>query len=77
MLLQIITFYCVCDAYLQNKGHKNHALQQMTQAEVMTTVLTAVGFFGGNLRLACQHLKEQGLIPKRESLQPITPSSVS
>lgn len=64
MLLQIITFYCVCDAYLKQNRHKPHVLQQMTDAEVMTTVLTAVWFFSGNLRLACQHLKEQGLIPR-------------
>lgn len=64
MLLQIITFYCVCDEWLHENGHKEPLLRQMTTAEVMTTVLTAVWFFSGNLRLACQHLKEQGHIPR-------------
>lgn len=63
MLLQIITFYCVCDTWLKENGHKEHPLSRMTTAEVMTSVLVGVWFFGGNLRLACRYLKEQGLIP--------------
>lgn len=63
MLLQIITFYCVCDAYLKEIGHANPPSSRMTDAEVMTTVLVAVWFFGSNYRLACAYLKETGLIP--------------
>jgi len=35
----------------------------MTDAEVMTTAITAALFFGGNFEHARKHLKEQGYIP--------------
>ena len=63
MLLQIITFYVVCDAYLQESGHKDDRQARFTQAEVMTTTLVAAWFFGGNLRHACAYLQESGLMP--------------
>ena len=63
MLLQIITLYCVCDAYLKQSGHQDDPQAKMTTAEVMTTALVAAWFFGGNLRLACAFLKEAGHIP--------------
>ena len=63
MLLQIITFYCVCDDFLKASGHRDPKRTQMTQAEVMTCALVAAEFFCGNLRLACRYLLETGLIP--------------
>ncbi len=63
MLLQIITFYCVCDDFLRATKHRDHPQTQMTQAEVMTTALVAAEFFCGNLRTACAYLKDTGLIP--------------
>lgn len=69
MLLQIITFYCACDDFLKTQQHTDPPRSQMTQAEVMTAALVAAEFFCGNLRRACQYLKETGLIPSmlRES----------
>lgn len=63
MLLQIITFYCVCDDFLKQNGHRDPPRTQMTTAEVMTCALVAAEFFCGNLRRACGYLKETGLIP--------------
>ena len=58
MHLQMITIYCVCDDFLKAKGHKDHEQTQMTSAEVMTTLLVACWFFGGNLPCACAFLEE-------------------
>lgn len=63
MLLQIITFYVVCDTYLKQSGHQDHPQVRLTQAEVMTTALVAAWFFAGNLRQACAYLRESGLMP--------------
>jgi hypothetical protein len=63
MLLQIITFYVVCDTYLKQTGHQDDPQTRLTKAETMTTMLVAVWFFAGNLRLACTYLRESGLIP--------------
>ena len=63
MLLQIITFSCVCDDFLKTHNHRDAPQTQMTTAEVMTCALVAAEFFCGNLRRACQYLKETGLIP--------------
>lgn len=63
MLLQIITFYCVCDDFLLAQCHQDDPQTQMTTAEVMTCALVAAEFFCGNLRRACRYLKDTGLIP--------------
>src|SRR5262245_35989189 len=58
MLTQIITFYQVCDTYLQHKGfHDDHQAR-------MTTTLVAAWFFANNLRLSRQALTESGLVPR-------------
>jgi len=59
---QIITFYQVCDAYLQHKGFQDDPQAKMTTTEVFTTALVAAWFFGNNLRLARQALSESGLV---------------
>ncbi len=64
MPLQIITIYCLCDAFLKIYGHKDDPQAQLTTAEVMTAALVAVWFFHGNQALACQFLKEHGYMPK-------------
>ena len=63
MQIQIITIYVVCDTFLKQRGHRDHAQAQMTQAEVMTTALVAAWLFAGNHRHACDLLREQGYIP--------------
>jgi hypothetical protein len=64
MLLQIITIYCLCDEYLKAAGYKDDEQAQMTTAEVMTTALVAVWYFGGNQELSRIFLKEHGYIPR-------------
>ena len=62
MHLQIITFYCVCDDFLKARGHTDAPQTEMTDAEVLTTVLVACGLFHGNLRRACAHLRDGGFM---------------
>ena len=64
MLLQIITIYDLCDAFLRAYGHKDDPQAKLTTAEVMTAALVAAWFFHGNQSLACQFLKEQGEMPQ-------------
>ena len=64
MHLQIITIFCVCDDFLKARLHKEDAQAQMTDAEVMTTLLVACKFFHGTLRHACAYLTEGGFIPR-------------
>lgn len=63
MHLQIITIYCLCDAFLKAIGKKDDPTAKMTHAEVMTAALVAAQFFHGNQLLACTFLNEQGYIP--------------
>lgn len=61
---QIITAYCLCDDMLKALHHYEDRQCQMSDAEVMTTAITAVLYFGGNYARACTFLKEQGYIPR-------------
>ena len=63
MHVQTITFYRVCDAYLRQTGFQDDPQAKMTTPEVLLTALVAAWFFGNNLRVACQSLKESGLVP--------------
>ena len=63
MQLQIITIYVVCDTYLKQQGHREHPQARMTKADVMTTALVAAWRFHGNLRWACETLRDEGYIP--------------
>lgn len=67
MLLQIITFYVVCDDFLIAMGHKEDPQATVVTAEVMTAALVAAWFFAGNQSLACTYLRETGLIPAMPS----------
>lgn len=64
MLLQIITIYDLCDAFLRVYGHRDDKQTRLTTAEVMTAALVAVWFFHGNQALACRFLKEHGYMPQ-------------
>lgn len=63
MHLQCVTFYRVCDAYLRQIGFADDPQAKMTTTEVLLTALVAAWFFGNNLRLARQALKDSGLVP--------------
>jgi hypothetical protein len=60
---KIIATYCLCDDLLQAMHHQEDTQRQMSDAEVMTTALTAALFFHGNLESARMMLKQYGYIP--------------
>ena len=48
MDLTIVAVYTMCDDLLISLGHQDHPLAKMSEAEVMTTVLVAARYSGGN-----------------------------
>ncbi len=64
MELQIITFYVLCHELLTALDIREDCQVKMNNAEVMTVVLTAAEFFGGDFRKAAGFLKEHGYIPE-------------
>jgi hypothetical protein len=61
---KIIATYCLCDDLLQAMHHREDPQCKMSDAEVMTTALTAAVFFHGNLESARMMLKQHGYIPQ-------------
>lgn len=59
---EIIIIYCICDDYLQSIHHREDPQCRMNDAEIMTTALVAVLYFGGNFALAMRYLKAPGYI---------------
>jgi len=60
---QIVAVYCLSDDMLKAFRHYEDPQSQMSDAEVMTTAITAALHFGGNIEKARVHLHEQGYIP--------------
>jgi Transposase DDE domain len=60
---QILAIYCVCHHFLKALHHLEDRQQKMTDAEVMTTVLVAMIFFGGNFEHARALLGTRQYIP--------------
>jgi len=63
MVSQIVAIFCLCDDILKGLHHHEDKICQMSDAEVMTTSITAAIFFSGNMESARTFLKEQGYIP--------------
>jgi hypothetical protein len=61
---QIVAVYCLCDDLLQALHHRNDPQCQMNDAEVMTTALVAMLYFGGNFESARDHLHTYGYVPQ-------------
>lgn len=59
----LILFYCLIDDMLQAMHHREPPQRSMSDAEVMTTALAAVRFFGGNFATARGCLQSKGFIP--------------
>ncbi|HNT78426.1 MAG TPA: IS982 family transposase [Anaerolineae bacterium] len=59
----IIAVYCLCDDLLKALHHYEDPQCQMSDAEVMTTAITAVLYYGGNYAQACTFLQEHNYIP--------------
>jgi hypothetical protein len=49
---KILAIYCLCTDFLKALHHAEDRQQKMTDAEVMTTALVAMVFFGGNFEHA-------------------------
>lgn len=64
MCLQIITIYCLCDAFLKIYGYRDDEQVRLTTAEIMTAALVSAWFFHGNQDTACRFLKEHGYMPQ-------------
>lgn len=63
MELQIIVFYFFADEVLKANRLYDNPQVRMTNAEVITAVLTAAQFFHGNQRTAAAFLREHHYIP--------------
>lgn len=61
---KIIATYCLCDDLLKAMHHQADPQCKMSDAEVMTTALTAALFFRGTLESARMLLKQHGYIPQ-------------
>jgi hypothetical protein len=62
MELKIITFYFFADEVLKAIGLHDDPQAKMTNAEIITVVLTAACFFYGNQRSAANFLKSHRYI---------------
>ena len=60
----IIATYCLCDDLLKAMSHRPDPQCKMSDAEVMTTALTAALFFRGTRESARVMLKQHGYIPQ-------------
>lgn len=60
---RIIAIYCLCDDLLNGLHHAEDVQCEMSDAEVMTTAITAVVFFRGNFESARKALQANGMIP--------------
>jgi hypothetical protein len=61
---QIVAVFCLVDDILKAMRHREDEQCQMSDAEVMTTAILAVLYFGGNYTLARRLLASQGYIPR-------------
>jgi len=64
MLNEIITVYAIIDDLLKAIRHCEDCRRQMSDAEILTTVITAAMFFDGNQNKACNYMKDHHLVPK-------------
>ena len=61
---QIVAVFCLVDDILKAMRHREDEQCQMSDAEVMTTAIIAVLYFGGNYALARRLLASQGYVPR-------------
>jgi len=67
METEITIIYMLCDELTKTMDIKEDIQIRMSNAEVMTVVLTSARFFGGNIHNAPIFLKEHGYIPNMPS----------
>jgi len=60
---EIVAIYCLCDDILKAINHRGDIQQQMSDAEVMTTAIVAMLYYGGNFEKARKAMSEPQYIP--------------
>jgi hypothetical protein len=55
--------YCLCDDFLKSQHHQEDVQTRLSDAEVLTTALVAMLYFGGNFEKARLLLKSQRYMP--------------
>ena len=61
---QIVAVFCLVDDILKAMRHREDEQCQMSDAEVMTTAIIAMLYFGGNYSHARKLLASQGYVPR-------------
>lgn len=64
MIDHVTALYCITDDLLKAVGHREDARTMMSDAEVLTTALTAAHYFGGNVEHARRFMSATGLMPR-------------
>jgi hypothetical protein len=64
MCERTLAIYCFIDDFLKSLEHKQDARAQVTDSEVITIVLIAMLYFGGNFEKARLVLRELGLMKR-------------
>ncbi|MEH2247027.1 MAG: hypothetical protein V7K85_31240 [Nostoc sp.] len=62
MLNEIITVYAIIDDLLKAIGHSEDCQRQVSDAEIITTLITAAMFNDCNQTKACEYMKDHHLI---------------
>jgi hypothetical protein len=63
MLSETIAIYAIIDDLLKAIAHKEDCRREMSDAEIITTVIIAAMSFNGNHAKACSYMKDHNLIP--------------
>lgn len=61
---QIVLLFVIIDDFLKAYGHHEDVQRQMSDAEVLTTALVAMLYFGGNFERARWFMRDQGYVLK-------------
>ena len=64
MIDNVVALYSIMDDLLKAIGHREDLREELTDAEVITTALTAALYFGGNLETSRGFMVETGLMPR-------------
>lgn len=59
-----LAIYCFIDDLLKALGHREDKRGQFSDAEVITTALCAMLYFGGNFSLSRRYLDSSGMMPR-------------
>ncbi|MDR1183091.1 MAG: hypothetical protein LBL13_14075, partial [Bacteroidales bacterium] len=63
MVNKTISIYVFFDDILKSMNHKEPESQKTTDAEIITVVLLAAGYFAGNIEMSLCFVRCTGLMP--------------